>query len=137
MKEQQRKKRMKTKFRGIDLCLVPCVSGQKHLKFVNIIYGAWDVYDINVCTNINIWKSLFPSEIHCPFECFFYIIIIMSILHSFLQMSLIQRTESILGDPVVCPKGKRSKKMLISQEKCSNENDIICQKCHSVTFISS
>lgn len=57
------------------------------------------------------------------------------VLHSFPQMSYIQRAESILGDPVGFPKGKRSKTMLFSQEKCRNENYIICQKCHGVTFI--
>lgn len=67
--------------KGWDLCLVPFLSGPIARRIICLYhYGAWDVYDLNVCTNINILKSLL-SPLKCKtihFECFFFITVVPS-----------------------------------------------------------
>lgn len=113
--------------KGWDLCLVPFLSGPIARRIICLYhYGAWDVYDLNVCTNINILKSLL-SPLKCKtihFECFFFITVVPSTRLG---------SQSLFSEE--WPTGQKSQWLLESMVAGCDHVGVICQMRHDAKSI--
>lgn len=112
--------------KGWDLCLVPFLSGPIARRIICFYhYGAWDVYDLNVCTNINILKSLL-SPLKCKtihFECFFFVTVVLSTRLG---------SQSLFSEDWGVALANRSKESIVAG---GVHVGVICQMRHDAKFI--